>query len=295
MHDSDLEIAGFLDRVRAAAPELAVARARLIRGEGQFNHVLVVDEALVFRFPRTVDGAAVLEREVALLERLQGCLPLPIPDPVYRITDPASGELSAMGYRMLPGKPLSNEVLESIADTVTLDQMAGELAGFLRALHALPLSEFARGLPERDEAARWAELHSQFRSALYPFMRPEARRDVDVLFGEIDDDLRRDPPTPVLCHGDFAGSNILYEPERLAITGVLDFGFAGAGDPAGDIASFSCLGEAFLARGFVVYPEMAQLLPRARLYRGTFALQQALYALRDGNREDFEDGIQHYI
>jgi hypothetical protein len=31
--------------------------------------------------------------------------------------------------------------------------------------------------------------------------------------------------------------------------------------------------------------------PCAHLYRGTFALQQALYALRDGNTADFEDGI----
>jgi hypothetical protein len=35
---------------------------------------------------------------------------------------------------------------------------------------------------------------------------------------------------------------------------------------------------------------MGQVLPRARLYCGTFALQQALYALRDGNTDDFEDG-----
>lgn len=33
----------------------------------------------------------------------------------------------------------------------------------------------------------------------------------------------------------------------------------------------------------------------ARLYQGTYALQQALYALRDGNEEDFADGIAAYV
>jgi aminoglycoside 2''-phosphotransferase len=109
------------------------------------------------------------------------------------------------------------------------------------------------------------------------------------------DDLRRDPPRTVLCHGDFGGTNILYDADTRCITGILDWGFAGADDPASDIASLSCCGEEFLARGFVVYAAMEHLLPRARLYRGTLALQQALYALRDGNQEDFEEGMQAYI
>jgi hypothetical protein len=34
---------------------------------------------------------------------------------------------------------------------------------------------------------------------------------------------------------------------------------------------------------------------RVAFIRGTYALQQALYALRDGNQADFEDGMQAYV
>ena len=281
--------------VRRALPELAIAMARLRSGEGQFNHVLVVNEQLIFRFPRAPQGAATLAGEVTLLPRLQGRLPLAIPKPVYRLTDPATGELSAMGYAMIPGEPLGDEALAAIRDEAALDRMAGQLAGFLRALHRLPVDEVAPSATLPDVAAYWHQLHEAFQAELYHCMRPGAQRATDELFAAILDDLCQRPPSPVLVHGDFGGANILYDPARFEITGVIDWGFAGPGDPASDIASLSCCGEDFLARGFGVYPEMAEMLPRARRYRATFALQQALYARRDGNREDFDDGIRDYV
>ena len=61
------------------------------------------------------------------------------------------------------------------------------------------------------------------------------------------------------------------------------------------IKGFAGYGEQFLARCYAAYPEMEQVLHRARLYQGTYALQQALYALRDGNQADFVDGIAAYV
>ena len=34
---------------------------------------------------------------------------------------------------------------------------------------------------------------------------------------------------------------------------------------------------------------------RVQFYKSTYALQQALYALRDGDKESFDDGIAEYI
>jgi aminoglycoside 2''-phosphotransferase len=127
-------------------------------------------------------------------------------------------------------------------------------------------------------------------------MRPGARDDVTRLFDELLDDLRGNPTGLVLRHGDFGTGNILYDSQTLAITGIIDFGFAGLGDPTLDAAALAGgYGEQFIARCYAVYPKLERMLPRARLYQGTYALQQALYALRDGNQEDFADGIAAYI
>lgn len=95
-------------------------------------------------------------------------------------------------------------------------------------------------------------------------------------------------------HGDFGGANICYDPATRQVTGVIDFGGVAVGDPAIGIAALSCYGEPFLDLGTPAYSGMVMLLPRARLYRATFALQQALWALRDGDEAAFEDGIAAY-
>jgi aminoglycoside 2''-phosphotransferase len=100
---------------------------------------------------------------------------------------------------------------------------------------------------------------------------------------------------PVLRHGDFGLGNILYFSEKQRISGVIDFGFAGIGDPAQDVGALGSLGEKFMTHFFDFYPEMRSTIPRLKFIRSTYALQQALYALHDGNQEDFDDGIQDYI
>jgi aminoglycoside 2''-phosphotransferase len=282
----------YLRRVREAFPELAAGRARLRGGESQFNTVLVVDEALIFRFPRGPQAAAGLADEVALLDHLAGRLPLPTPRPLYRAADPRTGGLAFIGYPMLPGQPLWRETLAAIGDGAALDRMALQLAGFLRALHGLPAPELP---PAPEEAARWAALFDDFERELFALVRPDARAGVLRLRGRLLAELRRGPPPAALRHGDFGGGNLLYDPQTLCISAVIDFGAAGLGDPAADVAALSTYGEAFLARGLPAYPAMAAMLPRARLYRQTFALQQALHALRAGDRAELEDGLREYV
>jgi aminoglycoside 2''-phosphotransferase len=280
----------------ASYPDLPIASARLHTAEGQFNDILVVNEELIFRFPRSPHVAVTLAAETDLLGRLQGYLPLPIPDPIYQVREPQSGALSFMGYRMLPGVPLWREATDRIADDAPLDRIAMQLAEFLHTLHTLPVAALGWNVPIVDSTDSWAAMFAQFQERLYPFMRPDARDDISQLFSALLDDLRRNPTRPALRHGDFGTGNILYDPQALAITGIIDFGFAGLGDPTLDVAALAAsYGEQFIARCYAVYPEMEHMLPRARLYQGTYALQQALYALRDGNQQDFADGIAAYI
>ena len=281
--------------VRAAYPHLVSDTAQVQTAAGQFNDVLLVNGALVFRFPRSAHGAAALAAECALLARLHGRLPLPTPNPMYQAHDPNTGAVQFMGYPLLPGQPLWNDDFRRITDESAHDHLAAQLAGFLEALHGLPLATLGQHPPMLDSVELWASMHHDMRAQLYPFMRPDACVAVTQDFAALLDDLRRAPPHPTLRHGDFGTGNILYDPQRVTITGIIDFAFCGIGDPAIDVAALSAsYGDAFIERCGRFYPAMEHLLPRARLYQRTFALQQALYALRDGNTEDFEDGIAAY-
>jgi aminoglycoside 2''-phosphotransferase len=98
-----------------------------------------------------------------------------------------------------------------------------------------------------------------------------------------------------LRHGDFGSGNILYDPDTLDLTGVIDFSFAGPGDPAIDIAALSTLDETFFGFLLEAYPNIEPLLARARFYKGTFLLYEALYGLKTGSQEIFQEAIAPYI
>ena len=53
-------------------------------------------------------------------------------------------------------------------------------------------------------------------------------------------------------------------------------------------------GEPFVRRFARLYPEIEAMEDRCRFYRGTFALQEALAGLRDGDPEAFERGMAPY-
>jgi aminoglycoside 2''-phosphotransferase len=152
-------------------------------------------------------------------------------------------------------------------------------------------------LPVGDGREAWQQMYDRLQTEVFGSMRPDARDAVARRFEAFLTEPSHFAYQPVLRHGDFGGSNILYDPMTGEISGVIDFGFAGLGDPAVDLAALSWYGETFLYQVFSVYPELAapSVQERARFYRGTHALQQALWALETGDEAEFADGIADYV
>jgi aminoglycoside 2''-phosphotransferase len=277
--------------------------------EGQFHDVIIINREWIFRFPRSRQGVERISAEVLLLEALRGRLPLRIPDPVHQRFDPPVPGLAFMGYRRLEGEPFERDSLESVPGEWARDDLASQLSHFLRALHAIPAVEVVQTPPRRSDGSPqlrsedgrevWEAMYTEVREKLYPAMRPDARQQVTQHFEVYLDDPRLQTFEPRLRHGDFGGSNILWDAVRNKITAVIDFSFCAMGDPAADLASISTLGEDFLARIAARYEQddarRAELLARARFYRGTFALSEALDGLRDGDKQAYHRGIENYV
>ena len=291
------QAACYVERIRAVYPELPVERVS-VNCEGQYNVVLVVDDALVFRFPRFNEGVRRLAMETAILRGIRRYVTLPVPDPIYTSFDiERVGEVFA-GYRLLPGEPLRHETVRAIEDEGTLQRLAAQLGTFLRELHAVPVAEaIAYPLPALDAGgwyARWRDLDARIRERVYPHLGTAARRRVADHFEPVLADPGALAFRPVLVHGDFGAGNILFDARQGRITGIVDFGSSAPGDPAVDVAALSIYDEPFLRRALAAYPEMAAMLGRARFYRGTFALQEALYGAEHGDPAALERGIAGY-
>ena len=291
----------YLSQIRTAAHNLLFEKVE--EQNGQFNDVVIVNHEWVFRFPRYREGVQQMVTETRLLEALKNLLPLAVPSVEYQRIEPPVPGLAFIGYKRLPGEALSAEAVASITDDNVLDRIAVQLADFLRMLHAMPLHvlpvELLGGSNRaRDGRDQWEEMYSDVREKLFPAMRPDARKAVSQHFEAYLDEKALHRFDPVLRHGDFGGSNILWDPAQRGVTGVIDFSSCAPGDPAYDLASISTTGEDLFARIAVRYQpdaeKLAAMLARARFHRGTFALEEALDGLKNGDESAYRAGMEEY-
>lgn len=279
--------------IKEAYPSLSIHSARLHTGDGQFNDVLFINDDLIFRFPRYEESINNFLREIQILRSLQGRLNLPIPNPIYVSLETSSVGHVFMGYKLLPGRPLFREVLNEVEDESILESLAQQLANFLYGLHTLSPVNLGLDLPVHNPLTETQIFFSNVQKYLFPYMRAEARNSVTEHFENYFTIPRLHEFAPSMIHGDFGGSNILFDLGK--ITGIVDFSFAGLGDPAQDIAAVSTYGKNFFLQICQYYPKIDSLRARAEFYRGTFALQEALHGFRNNDQEAFANGMEEYV
>ncbi|MEX5296281.1 aminoglycoside phosphotransferase family protein [Kocuria sp. CPCC 205268] len=250
-----------LERIAAAFPALTWTRARRIT-EGWDHVVVVLDDALVFRFPQEASYRQALVREVEVLDHLAPLLPVRIPR-----YDRVAPDGSFAGYPLLPGRTLTPAVLASL-DGTARETLVDQLAGFLSALHTAPVP----GTPlERVPSSSLAEDQEDVRRAaaahLPAVLTPEELDDVERILADVDALLAADLPEAVV-HNDVYSRHLLWD-DAAARLGVIDFSDMCRGDPAVDFAELHEYGADFVAAVHARYagPRDVGLLDRAWSYQ----------------------------
>jgi aminoglycoside 2''-phosphotransferase len=285
-------------RIRDACPGLQIRNASL-NSRGQNNDVLVVNGEYIFRFPKYRPALEQLRTETAVLAGIQDYVTLSVPKPVFVDLDTEEIGRAFVGYRRIGGEPLLQATFRAIDDEGVIQALAVQLATFLRQLHGVPVeTAVGAALLPYDGHATWADMYARLRQKVFPHMRSEAQAQVAEHF----ETFLRDPAVfdlvPVLIHGDFGPTNILYDAQSQAVQGIIDFGSAGWGDPVADFASMIGAfgyGQSFVERMHPIYPQVETFWERARFYVGTFALQDALFGIENDDADSFKLGIAPYV
>lgn len=283
-----------LAAIRSVYPDLAIHSADY-RAGGQNNDILILNGSLLFRFPRYNEAFEAIAHETAILQAVHGHLPLPTPDPIYAHLNTSDFHQAFVGYPLIAGESVNIYNLESTYDGLTCQRLADQLADFLKALHGIRSPQIPQ--PVTDGRDDWANLYRRIRDKLFPLMSAAGREQVINHFEPYLADQHHFDYTPVLRHGDFGTGNILFDAAQKRFTGVIDFGSAGLGDAAVDLAAvygWRGRGEAFARRLFSRYPELEVMLPRAQFYAGTFLLQEALFGAENNEPALIESGLEPY-
>jgi aminoglycoside phosphotransferase (APT) family kinase protein len=228
MHANEVETDAALVRRLLAAqlPRWADLPIERVEHSGTDNAIYRLGDAMAVRMPRREEARQQVHKEHDWLPRLAPRLPIAIPLPL------AKGE-PAEGYpwhwsvcRWLEGEAASDG---PIAD---LERAATDLARFVAALQRVD----AAGAPAPGR-------HNFFRGLPLALRHARTLAAIEALHGVVDTDAvtaawqaaLRAPPwdgPPVWIHGDLKPANLLASGGRLS--GVIDFGCLGAGDPACD-------------------------------------------------------------
>ncbi len=287
----------YLDHIRAMFPDIVIVTVSL-NSEGQFNDGLIVNEEVIFRFPKIRQSLEMMHVEYAILRSIQGCTELAIPNPIisHMETD-VLGE-AFIGYRLIPGKPFWRETFLALKDEDTMRRIVSQIATFLKQLHSIPAARLNKApLQRRESREEWTDLFIRFRTKLFPHLDDSEQVRVTNNFARFLADSDNFAYQPVLRHGDFGTVNLLFDHGKKTLSGVIDFGNAGLGDPALDIAYLIApfgYGEKIIDLLAIDYPLDDDLLARARFYVSTFALQEALYGIEHDNTRAFNLGLAGY-
>ena len=198
-----------------------------VHSTGTGNALYRLGDDMVVRLPRIPSAVGQVDKEQKWLPRLAPLLSLNIPIPLAK-GKPSDGYPWHWSiYQWLEGEDATTE---AIADPY---QAATDLAQFITALQQIE----ATGGPPPGQ-------HNFFRGVPLAMRDQETRDAIAALYDVIDADevtavwdAAIETPAwngpPVWVHGDLHAGNLLVQQGRL--TGVIDFGGLGVGDPACDV------------------------------------------------------------
>jgi aminoglycoside phosphotransferase (APT) family kinase protein len=223
--------------------------------ERGWDHVLVVvDERLAFRFPRSDHYRDVLVTEVRLLEHLRGTVNVPIPSYRYVAADGSFG-----GYPLLRGATMTAELLQARVPMAGREGIARELGLFLRLLHSVPV-ETAETLGVPRSIPNWrSSYYDLFRRSCEEHIYPRLTRpDIDRIesFIPVLEAARAQPYRAALCHSEIAPRHLLLDQIGDSVAGVIDFTDCAIADPAADLAGLWAYGREFARIAFDEYGDV---------------------------------------
>jgi len=263
-------------QIREAFPELEIDDFHF-NDEGMFNDVVTVNDEVICRFPKYEWVREDMEQEKKCLRIVRSFSDTPVPD---WIECPGG----FIRYAKLPGTPLSRDLLLRLPADAQ-EKAAEQIARFLSDMHAIPSSSLkAAGIRHSvmyRSYSEWLEMFDEIQQEMFPYLNARSRQKIEDLFHHIIGDNTFMDASETFIHGDLQAHHILCSPETAEIQGIIDFSSGGLGDPAYDIAMLiSQYGESFTSLVARFYPDISDMIDRARFLAQSFPLQWALGGLR---------------
>lgn len=222
-------------------PALLPITAIQLLGEGWDNKVFLVNQTILFRFPRRKIAAELIARENHILSCIGTYLktPIKIPEFIYQGEPSTDFGYPFHGYKMLSGKSGCHANLKISERLASLDR----LANFLKQLHQIDKTKAEKLgiLHQRDNRLDVDKVIQLFDKAVGEIERhkigvvDKTRYAKEIKQAK---QIKLDEEAFCLIHGDLYCRHLLFDKTQnnTELTGIIDWGDAGIGHPAVDLS-----------------------------------------------------------
>ena len=281
-----------IELVKKVYPEIKINQVKT-KTNGWDNDILILNNEVVFRFPKSKEVASKVKDEVVLVSQLALKNPLlqfPRYEPVY-----LNGEFKGVKYDYLEGESLSEVQINH-----SLPLQNAELIGdFLTKLHSIDLSTLKETKIEPSHTKEyWENLYNLVETSVFPNLKRSQKAEITNLFRDFFCDSMFSADNKVLIHGDLTTSNILFQKEKGLVSGIIDFTDAQIGDPAFDFAGlYWSFGPDFTTEVLSHYQaaDKESIFDRVQSFYGLQPVfHNLLYAIKENQHVDWETALDRF-
>lgn len=231
-------------------------------GEGMDSLAFLVNDSLIFRFPKDQEIRINLRKEICALPILEPQLEVKIPKFKY-----IGADASFVGYEKIEGEMLTKELFYSFSPNQQ-KALQKSLAEFLQTVHRQNIAKFtACGIEIQDCRAEYESDFANIRKYVFPLVSSQTQQFITQQFHGYLNDEKNFSFQPVLLHNDLSADHIFVDSERAQVTGIIDFGDIGIGDGDYDLMYLlDDYGEDFVRSFLNFYPHDNHELLFQKLY-----------------------------
>ncbi|MEQ6376116.1 aminoglycoside phosphotransferase family protein [Bacillaceae bacterium S4-13-56] len=270
-----------LDFVKNNFPNLKIDKVK-VNTQGWDNSILILNNEIVFRFPKSdelckkiIDGGKILE----ILKSEEPILQVPHYEYLHK-----DSALLGVYYSFLEGTPLIEIPKQNLKENPLNAKGIGD---FLTKLHKIDISKLSdTNLTTIHTLKYWESLYLNVKREVFPFLKQQQRKEIDEVFNNFISSFPKLTYKKTVIHGDLTTSNIIYNEDKGSVYGIIDFTDAQIGDPAFDFAGlYWDFGLDFTKDVFHWYKgneSSESLLKRVRTFYGLQPVfHELLYAIKN--------------
>lgn len=263
-----------------------------VLGQGMDSAAYRVNEEYIFKQSKHEEARKNVRKEVQVLKILKGKVTLRIPNIEYY-----SERYGICGYQEIKGEQLTPDLYQKMSGEEK-EQLARDIALFLREMHAVPLPDID-GL-EVDVLADYQRDYAALRELIYDKIPGKSKEYLDGLYKRILGDKRITQTVRALCHRDLSSNHIIMQNKRAV--GVIDFGDAAITDRDQDFVylledSSEEIGREFGVKVLEYYrhPDMAVPIWKADLNEEYYPIEQILGGQAKGMHNMYAEGLDKIV